>query len=95
MSTVSVDNNAAESRFEITLDGEVAGYLDYRTQGNTVDLTHAHTDPALRGQGLAGQLVQGALDVIRVEKMRVIPTCPYVAAWIQDHPDYQGLVDPL
>ncbi|CAN5465084.1 GNAT family N-acetyltransferase [soil metagenome] len=92
MSTVSVNNNAASSRFEIAKDGEVAGYLDYRTHGNTVDLTHAHTDPAMRGQGLAGLLVQGALDVIRVEKMSVIPTCPYVATWIEDHSDYQDLL---
>ncbi len=92
MSTVTVVNNAAASRFEILRDGAVAGYLDYRTHGNTVDLTHAHTEPPLRGQGLAGMLVQGALDVIKVEKMAVIPTCPYVAAWISDHVEYQDLL---
>ncbi|MGB5952190.1 MAG: GNAT family N-acetyltransferase [Ornithinimicrobium sp.] len=94
MSIESVDNNAAASRFEISSDGEVVGYLDYRTHGNTIDLTHAHTEPAMRGQGLAGQLVQGALDVIKVEKMHVIATCPYVASWIEDHPEYQDLLDP-
>lgn len=93
MSTVSVENNAAASRFEITSDGAVVGHLDYRTTGNTVDLTHAHTEPAMRGQGLAGQLVRGALDVITVEKMQVVATCPYVASWIEDHPEYQELLE--
>ncbi|MGB3187376.1 MAG: GNAT family N-acetyltransferase [Ornithinimicrobium sp.] len=92
MSTVTVANNAAASRFEIVKDGAVAGYLDYRTHGNTVDLTHAHTEPAMRGQGLAGMLVQGALDVIKVEKMTVIPTCPFVADWISHHVEYQELL---
>ncbi|MGB3830098.1 MAG: GNAT family N-acetyltransferase [Ornithinimicrobium sp.] len=94
MSNITVSNNAAASRFEIQRNGEVVGHLDYRTMGNTVDLTHAETDDAVRGQGIGGQLVQGALDTIKVEKMTVIPTCPFVADWIERHEDYQGLLAP-
>ncbi len=92
MSSVSVVNNAADSRFEIQRNGEVVGHLDYRTQGNTVDLTHAETDTAVRGEGLGGVLVQGALDTIKSEKMSVIASCPFVASWIDQHPEYEGLL---
>lgn len=94
MTNISVVNNAAGSRFEIQRNGEVVGHLDYRTQGNTVDLTHAETDDAVRGEGMGGQLVQGALDTIKTEKMTVIPTCPFVASWIESHEDYQSLLAP-
>lgn len=94
MSNVTVTNNAAASRFEIERNGEVVGHLDYRTVGNTVDLTHAETDDSVRGQGLGGVLVQGALDRIKVDKMTVIPTCPFVATWIERHGEYQELLAP-
>ncbi len=94
MSNVIVSNNAAASRFEIEQNGELVGHLDYRTSGNTVDLTHAETDHSVRGQGLGGVLVQEALDRIKVDKMTVIPTCPFVATWIERHEDYQQLLAP-
>ncbi len=94
MSTINVVNNAADSRFEIQRNGDVVGHLDYRTQGNTVDLTHAETDNAVRGEGIGGQLVQGALDTIKTEKMSVIATCPFVASWIEQHEEYQSLLAP-
>ncbi len=94
MSNVTVSNNAAASRFEIEQNGEVVGHLDYRTQGNTVDLTHAETDTSVRGQGLGGVLVQGALDRIKIDKMTVIATCPFVATWIERHEDYHSLLAP-
>ena len=94
MSNINVVNNAADSRFEIQRNGDVVGHLDYRTQGNTVDLTHAETDNAVRGEGIGGQLVQGALDTIKTEKMSVIATCPFVASWIEQHEEYQSLLAP-
>ncbi|MGB3763509.1 MAG: GNAT family N-acetyltransferase [Ornithinimicrobium sp.] len=94
MSNITVVNNAADSRFEIQRNGDVVGHLDYRTQGNTVDLTHAETDNAVRGEGLGGRLVQGALDTIKTEKMSVIATCPFVSSWIEQHEEYQSLLAP-
>ncbi len=94
MSDVTVVHNAAASRFEAHRGGERIGLIDYRTHGNTVDLVHTEVDPALQGAGIGGELVQGALDAIRIEKMTIIPSCPFVADWLQDHPDYQDLLAP-
>lgn len=94
MSAVTVSHNAAASRFEAQVDGERVGLIDYRTVGNTVDLVHTEVDPDRQGQGVASDLVRGALDAIRLEKMSIVPTCPYVAQWLERHEDYQDLLAP-
>ncbi|MGI8948298.1 MAG: GNAT family N-acetyltransferase [Ornithinimicrobium sp.] len=94
MSDATVTHNAAASRFEAHLGAERVGLIDYRTQGDTVDLVHTEVDPDQQGQGVASDLVRGALDTIRLEKMTVVPTCPYVARWLDGHEDYQDMLAP-
>lgn len=94
MTDVTVVHNAAASRFEAMLGGEQVGLIDYSTHGNTVDLVHTEVDPRHQGKGIAGELVRGALAVIRVEKMTVVPSCPYIATWLDRHPDEQDLLAP-
>lgn len=94
MSDATVTHNAAASRFEVHLGAERVGLIDYRTQGNTVDLVHTEVDPKQQGNGVASDLVRGALDTIRLEKMSIVPTCPYVARWLERHEDYQDLLAP-
>ncbi|HKJ10836.1 MAG TPA: GNAT family N-acetyltransferase [Ornithinimicrobium sp.] len=92
MSRITVVNNAAASRFEIERDGNLVGHLDYQTQGGTVDLIHAEVDPSTRGEGLGAALVKGALDAIWDEKMTIIASCPFVASYIEQHPEYEPLL---
>jgi uncharacterized protein len=86
-----VDNPAAD-RFEILLDGEVAGYAEYQRTGSTVLFTHTLIEPRFSGRGLGSTLVQGALDAARSTQSSVLPFCPFVRSYIQRHPDYLELV---
>ncbi|MEV0148533.1 MULTISPECIES: GNAT family N-acetyltransferase [unclassified Nonomuraea] len=90
---IDVVDNPAESRFEILLDGEVAGFADYRLLPEKIVFTHTEVRPELEGQGLAGRLVGHALDMSRDTGLRVVPLCPYVAKYIERHPEYKDLVD--
>lgn len=81
------------SRFEIRVDGALAGFADYRRRSDRVVLTHTEVDSAYQGQGLAGRLTREVLDRIRGEGLYVTPLCPYVADYIQQHPEYSDLVD--
>jgi len=96
MSEVTVVNNAAKSRFEAQVDGEMVGRVDYVTSGNTIDLQHTVVEPGHEGEGVGSKLVRGVLERLQVEKppLTVIPTCPFVRSYLQRHPEYQGLVDP-
>jgi uncharacterized protein len=79
-------------RFEILVDGEQAGLCNYRDESERRVFIHAEIDPAREGQGLGGKLVAAALDATRAEGLAVVPDCPFVAAFIERHPDYADLV---
>lgn len=90
---VEIVDNSEQSRFEILVDGKVAGFADYRLLPTKIVFTHTEVLPAYEGQGLAGKLVGHALDASRDTGLRVVPLCPYVAKYIERHPPYQDLVD--
>ena len=89
---VQLVDNPAELRYELEVDGTLAGILRYRTEPGLVVLVHTDVDPAFEGRGLGGRLVAGALDDIRARGLRVVPLCPFAAAYIRRHPEYADLV---
>ena len=67
--------------------------LSYRQVArDVIDLRSTLVPPHLRHRGLGSSLVRHALDWTRTNKMRVIPSCPFVARFIEQHPEYQDLV---
>lgn len=80
------------SRYELVEDDRVIGIADYREREGVVELPHTVIDPKRRGEGLGAVLVQAALDDIRPSGRTVVPTCWYVAEFIDGHPEYADLV---
>jgi|SRR5215217_6360614 len=81
------------NRYEISVDGQLAGFLEYESRDeNVLALTHTIVESRFRGQGLAGKLVTTALDEARLNGHSVLPYCSYVQAFIGEHPDYVDLV---
>lgn len=93
MDTSVVDNRQA-GRFELRLDGEMAGHLTYERADDVVSLVELTTDLRRAGQGLGLTLVRGALDAVSAEGKSVLPVCPFVRDFIQRHPVYLDLVPP-
>ena len=89
---LQVTDNQAQSRFEIRADGELAGFVQYDLDDNEIAFTHTETDDRFRGHGLAGTLVQSALEAVRDRKLVVLPYCPFVRSWIAGHREYADLV---
>ncbi len=87
-----VVHNPEQSRYEIQVDGAVAGFTQYRSTPGVVDFVHTEIDDAHEGQGLGGQLARGALDDVRANGQKVIATCPFIKGWIAKHEDYQDLL---
>lgn len=78
--------------YTLTLDDEPVGRADYRLGDDAIVFTHTEIDEDRREKGLASQLVQFALDDVRdTTSLRVVAQCPFVAHWIDEHPDYQQL----
>jgi predicted GNAT family acetyltransferase len=89
---ITVTNNLAESRYEVSLGTGLAGFAAYRTTDESIVFTHTEIDPAFEGQGLAGALASAALDDVRARGLHAVPICPYFKTYITRHPEYQDLV---
>ena len=90
---VNVRDDAEAHRFEILVDGTVAGFAEYHDHGNRRTFTHTVIDDAFEGQGLGSQLVRHVLDDARSSGKDVIPVCPFVRSYIAGHRDqYVDLV---
>jgi len=88
-----VTDNADEHRYEIAVDGKVAGFIDYHDNRERRALNHTEIDPAYEGQGLASTIARAALDDIRARGKVVLPYCPFVRSYIDKHRDeYLDLV---
>ena len=80
------------SRYELTVNGELAAFADYIVDGTSVELPHTVTQPQFRGKGFAAALVAHILDELRSVDTKVVPSCSYVAHFIAKHPEYLPLV---
>jgi predicted GNAT family acetyltransferase len=87
-------DNPAEGRFEVRLDGELAGFADYRPAGDSVIIAHTEIADGHEGKGLGGLLVREALERIRASGKTVIPACSFTATYIGRHAEFAELVDP-
>ncbi|MEV6301644.1 GNAT family N-acetyltransferase [Actinoplanes sp. NPDC051861] len=92
MSDYPVQDNSAQHRFELLVDGEVGALATYRLRGDAVVILHTETAPEMRGRGLAGELARQTLDQIRDRGAKVVPSCPFFARYISEHPEYADLV---
>lgn len=90
LNMLEVVHNEAEDRFETWIDGQLSK-LDYMQDGNTIVMTHVGVHPEHRGRGVAGKLTQVALEYAKEKSFRVIPMCPYIAAYIRRNPQYEEL----
>ena len=88
-----VRHNPDASRYEIFVDDDLAGIADYRIAGDRIVFPHTQIDSARRGQGLGAVLVKGALDDVAPSGRAVVPSCWYVAEFIDEHPEYQALLE--
>jgi predicted GNAT family acetyltransferase len=79
-----VTDNAAQSRFELKIDGHVA-YLEYQRSPDTLSLVHTEVPPQIRGRHIGERLVEAALAIGRSEGCRLVVVCPFARAYLRRH----------
>jgi predicted GNAT family acetyltransferase len=84
---IEVRDAPERGRFEITVDGEAAGFADYRAEGDVVSLPHTVIAPRFRGRGLGATLATAALDALKADGAQVLPHCWFVRDVIAARPD--------
>lgn len=91
-SDISVTRNDERGRFEAIIDGEVAGFAEFRLSEGRIEFTHTVVEDAFEGKGVGGTLVSQALDQVRTEGLAVVATCKFVRGYIERHPEYADLL---
>ncbi|MGN8026701.1 GNAT family N-acetyltransferase [Microbacterium sp. 22242] len=85
MPEIAVTLNEAASRYEISSDGALAGFAEFRRRPGEILFTHTEVDPAFQGQGLAAKLAAAALaDAVAIGDT-IVPYCPYIANYLRTH----------
>ncbi len=85
--------NDKTRRFELTVEGETA-FAEYRLEPDAIVLPHTVVPEALGGRGIASALIKAGLGYARDHGLKVKPICPFVAGYIEKHPEVQDLVHP-
>jgi uncharacterized protein len=89
--TETVRNNPALNRFELDVDGHTAVSY-YQLSPGVITFTHTEVPPELSGRGIGSELIRGALEAVRAQKLKVVPKCPFVAAYMAKHAQFNDLL---
>ena len=91
--SANVVHDAENRRYEIFLDDERVGLMDYSLRPGEIHLVHTEVDPAHQGKNLAAILLRESLADIRARGMeKVVPVCSYTVRYMEKHPDTQDLL---
>jgi predicted GNAT family acetyltransferase len=100
MDEAQLIDNPAQRRFELPLEDGSLAFIDYLERkagvagaGAVFVLTHAEVPSQWRGRGVGARLTRATLALLRSRGARIVPRCPYVAAYVQRHPGEADLFD--
>jgi hypothetical protein len=80
-------------RYVVEIDGENIGLAVYHLRNDRHIFVHTEVAPGHEGEGVGSKLARFALDDVRATGGTIVPLCPFIAAWVKRHPEYQDLVD--
>ena len=86
-----VRDNKDRHRLELAVDGHTA-FSQYKLAPGTITFLHTEVPKELEGQGIGSRLAQGALELARANGLKVVAKCPFIAAYLRNHPEFQDLL---
>ena len=89
---VEVRDNPDEHRYEVEVDGALAGFTTYRKHPGLIEFVHTEVEDAFEGHGVGSTLIREALEDARRQGLEVLPLCPFVNSFISEHREFVELV---
>ena len=86
-----VTHNENARQFEKPVSGGLA-VLQYKRTAGEIDLLHTAVPREHEGNGHGTSLVRAAFDYARRGNLKVVPTCPFVKAYLEKHPEERDTV---
>ncbi len=91
MSNFALIDNEEAKQYEIQIGDSIAR-IEYIKANDKIFLTHTEVPVALEGQGVASAIVKQVLEEVQKNDWTLVPMCPFVAGYIQRHPEWRSLV---
>ncbi|GAB3989157.1 GNAT family N-acetyltransferase [Spirosoma daeguense] len=92
MDSANIQNNTSRHRFELETEGKLSIVAYQKVDDETLALTHTEVDPSLEGRGIGSKLVEGVLRYVEAHELKIVPLCPFIAAYLKRHPDWNRVV---
>jgi predicted GNAT family acetyltransferase len=86
-----IRQNTERNRFEMDVDGGTAIAV-YRPSPGVLTFTHTETPRHLRGRGIGSEMMGKVLTAVRAQGLKVVAACPFVADYMDRHPEFADLV---
>jgi predicted GNAT family acetyltransferase/glutaredoxin len=80
-----------KSRYELRLGGRLIGLAAYRRRNNRIAFTHTEVEPSCEGRGFGSRLAEAAVEDARRQGLKVVPLCPFIAHYVETHPEHEEL----
>jgi hypothetical protein len=88
-------HDESRRRYRLEDDGHEVAYCEVDPVGtDSILIKHTEVDPKFEGKGYGSAILKGILEKARADAKTVIPICPFAAAYIRRHAEFQGLVKP-
>jgi hypothetical protein len=87
-----VGDHPERDRYEIHVDGELAGYSEYLARPGLIAFTHTEIAEPYKHRGLGEHLIAETLNDVRRRSLAVLAFCPFMREFIQSHHEYATLV---
>jgi uncharacterized protein len=86
-----IRDNKQHSRYELEKDGQIA-FVTYKRKPGLITFVHTEVPKELSGHGIGTALIRGVLDIARANGDKVIPICPFIAAYMRNHKETRDLL---
>ena len=91
-SDAQVHEDAERDRYTISVGARVVGVVEYADHDGARVITHTEVEDGHEGEGLGSALVRGVLDDVGTRGLDIVPLCPFVAGWLERHPERNDVV---
>lgn len=90
--TFEIIRNDDRGRYEAREGDELLGFAMFRDEPDRVVFTHTVVKPELEGRGIGSMLARHVIEATIADGKRIVPECPFIAAYLDEHPQYAGSV---
>ncbi|GGI93181.1 GNAT family N-acetyltransferase [Legionella impletisoli] len=92
---LDVKHDKKNQRFYVEVDNKQSELKYKKINEETLDYFTTFVPEEQRGQGIAADITEFALQYAKDNQLKVRPSCPFVKSYVKDHADYQDLVVKL